>query len=139
MHDIAEFLKEHDPFSELDRADLDRLAERVEVEFFTAGTTIFKQGERPQDKVHVVRRGAVELVDHGRVLDLLGEGELFGHPSMVSGLPTGFEARAHEDSLCYALAAEDVLPLLTRPGGAALPGPLAARPARSPAPWSPPT
>ncbi len=117
MRDIAEFLAEHDPFSHLDRADIDRLAERVEVEFFTAGTTIFKQGERPQDEVHVVRRGAVELVDHGRVLDLVGEGELFGHPSMVSGLPTGFEARAHEDSLCYALAAEDVLPLLTRPWG----------------------
>lgn len=117
MHDIAEFLKEHDPFSELDRADLDRLSTRVEVEFFTAGTTIFKQGERPQDKVHVIRRGAVELVDHGRVLDLLGEGELFGHPSMVSGLPTGFEARAHEDSLCYAVAAQDVLPLLTGPSG----------------------
>jgi len=117
MHDIAEFLKEHDPFRELDRADLDRLAARVEVEFFTAGTTIFRQGERPQAEVRVIRRGAVELVDHGRVLDLLGEGELFGHPSMVSGLPTGFEARAHEDSLCYALAAQEALPLLTGPAG----------------------
>ena len=118
MRDIAEFLSEHDPFSELDPAELDRLAARAEVEFFAAGTTIFKQGERPQDKVHVVRRGTVELVDHGRVLDLLGEGELFGHPSMVSGLPTGFEARAHADSLCYALAAEDARPLLTGPSGA---------------------
>ena len=51
------------------------------------------------------------------MLDLLGEGELLGHPSMVSGTPTGFEARAHEDTLCYALAAEDVLPLLARPAG----------------------
>jgi CBS domain-containing protein len=117
MHDVAEFLSQHDPFSGLDRAMLEGLSERVEVEFFAAGTTIFRQGERPQIEVRVVRRGAVELVDHGRVLDLLGEGELFGHPSMVSGLPTGFEARAHEDSLCYALAAEDVLPLLTRPAG----------------------
>jgi len=110
MHDIAEFLKDHDPFKELHGAVLDGLARRVQVEYFTAGTTIFRQGERPQAKVRVIRRGAVELVDHGRVLDLLGEGELFGHPSMVSGLPTGFEARAHEDSLCYSLAAEDVLP-----------------------------
>ena len=63
MQDIAEFLKDHEPFSELDRAELDRLAERAEVEFFAEGTTIFKQGERPQDRVHVIRRGAVELVD----------------------------------------------------------------------------
>jgi CBS domain-containing protein len=117
MHDIAEFLKDHDPFSGLDAAALDQLAERVKVEFFAAGTTIFRQGEGPQEEVRVIRKGAIELVDHGRVLDLLGEGELFGHPSMVSGLPTGFEARAHEDSLCYAVAAEDVLPLLTRPAG----------------------
>ena len=34
---------------------------------------------------------------------------------MLSGLLTGFEARAHEDSLCYALAAQDVVPLLARP------------------------
>ncbi len=117
MHDVAEFLKEHDPFSGLDAPTLERLAENVEVEFFGAGTTIFKQGEDSLDKVRVIRRGAVELVDHGRVLDLLGEGELLGHPTMVSGTPTGLEARAHEDSLCYALGAEDVLPLLTRPAG----------------------
>lgn len=117
VHDVVEFLKAHDPFSGLDAAALDRLAERVKVEFFRAGTVIFRQGERPQDEVRVVRRGAIELVDHGRVLDLLGEGELLGHPSMVSGLPTGFEARAHEDTLCYSLRADDVLPLLTRPAG----------------------
>jgi CBS domain-containing protein len=117
MHDVAEFLKEHDPFSGLDRATLERLSERVEVEFFTAGTTIFKQGERSPIDVRIVRRGAVALVDHGRVLDLLGEGELFGHPTMLSGTPPGLEARAHEDSLCYLLATEDALPILTRPAG----------------------
>jgi CBS domain-containing protein len=117
VHDIAEFLKEHDPFSGLDPDTREQLAERVEVEFFPAGATIFKQGDEPPDRVRVIRRGAVALVDHGRVLDLLGEGELLGHPSMVSATPTGFEARAHEDSLSYAFAAEDVLPLLTRPAG----------------------
>ena len=69
------------------------------------------------DHVRVVRRGAVELVSDGRVLDVLGEGELFGHPSMLSGLPTGFEARAGEGTLCYRLPADAVVPLLTRPAG----------------------
>jgi CBS domain-containing protein len=87
------------------------------VEFFVAGATIFRQGDEPREHVWVVRRGAVELVDRGRVLDLLGEGELFGHPSMLSGLPTGFEVRASEDSLCYRLPAEAVMPLLARPAG----------------------
>ena len=51
------------------------------------------------------------------MLDLLGEAEWFGHPSMLSGLPTGWAARAAEDTLCYRLAADDVVPLLTRPEG----------------------
>ncbi|MGH2984206.1 MAG: putative nucleotidyltransferase substrate binding domain-containing protein [Solirubrobacterales bacterium] len=116
MHDVAEFLGAHHPFSGLDQEALERLAERVEVEFFAAGTTIVPQGER-QGSVRVVRRGEVELLDQGRVLDLLTEGELFGHPSMLSGLPTGFEARAAEDTLCYAIVAEDALPVLSRPEG----------------------
>ena len=117
MHDIAEFLKEHEPFGGLDAETLERLAQGTEVEFFAAGTTIFEQGAEPPDVVRLIRRGAIEFVDHGRVLDLLGEGELLGHPSMVSATPTGFEARAHEDTLCYALAADAVMPLLTRPAG----------------------
>jgi hypothetical protein len=63
MHDVAEFLKAHEPFSGLEVADLDRLVARAKVECFTAGTIIFRQG----------------------------------------GLPTEWEARAREDTLCYAL------------------------------------
>ena len=40
---------------------------------------------------------------------------MFGHPSVLSGLPTKFEVRAREDTLVYSLAAEDVAPLLGRP------------------------
>ena len=114
MHETAEFLRTHDPFSGLDEEALERLVERVEEEAFEAGATIFKQGERSQDRVLVVRRGAIELVDGSRVLDVLGEGELIGHPSMLSGLPSGFEARAQEDSRCYSMPASDVIPLLAR-------------------------
>src|SRR5829696_6805393 len=114
MHDIAEFLRTHDPFSGLDEKALERLAGRVEEEVFEAGATIFKQDERSQDRVLVVRRGAIELVDGSRALDVLGEGELIGHPSMLSGLPSGFEARAQEESRCYSMPASDVIPLLAR-------------------------
>jgi len=114
MHDIAEFLRTHDPFSGLDEDGLERLVGRVDVEDFDAGATIFRQGEQSQGRVLVVRRGAIELVDGSRVLDVLGEGELFGHPSMLSGLPFGYEARAQEDSCCYSLPASDVIPLLAR-------------------------
>jgi CBS domain-containing protein len=117
MHDIVEFLRQYAPFDDLADGALEGLAGSAEVEFFPAETTIFQRGVGPMDHVRVVRRGTVELVDDGRVLDLLGEGELFGHPSMLSGLPTGFEARAGEDTLCYRFPADAVVPLLTRPAG----------------------
>jgi CBS domain-containing protein len=87
------------------------------VEFFASGATVFRQGEGPIEHVRVVRRGAIELLNEGRVFDVLGEGELFGHPSMLSGLPTEWEARAAEDTLCYRLPADVVVPLLARPAG----------------------
>src|SRR3954453_7103066 len=118
MHDIAEFLGGRDPFSGLDSAALDRLARRTEVEYFPAGTTIFPQGEAPQDRIRVIRKGSVELLDHERLADLLSEGEMFGHPSVLSGEPTRYEAKAREDSLVYALAPEDVIPLLGRQSSA---------------------
>src|SRR3954452_14837738 len=117
MHDIVEFLRRHPPFDDLGDDVLEELSRSVEVEFFPRGTTIFLKGGAPMQHVRVVRRGTVELVDDGRVLDLLGEGELFGHPSMLSGRPTGFEARAGEDALCYRLPADAVVPLLARPPG----------------------
>ena len=117
MHDIVEFLRRHAPFDDLGEDALEKLAASAEVEFFAADATVFRQGEGPMRHVRVVRKGAVELVCDGRVLDVLREGELFGHPSMLSGLPTGFEARAGEDTLCYRLPADAVVPLLTRPSG----------------------
>src|SRR5947207_12542764 len=103
--EVTSFLHEHPPFDALDPAELERVAAAAEVEFHRAGTTIFSQGAEPVEHLRVVRSGAVEIVHDGRVLDLLGEGELFGHASMLSGLPTGFEARAVEDTLCYVIPA----------------------------------
>ena len=117
MHDIAEFLGGREPFSGLNEADLERVASRTEVEFFAAGTQILPQGEQPQGRIRVIRRGSVELLDRSKPVDLLGEGEMFGHPSVLSGEPTRYGVRAHEDTLCYSLAAEDVIPLLRGASG----------------------
>ena len=84
-----------------------RVAAVTAIESHPAGKTIFSQGAGPVQCLWVVRTGSVEIVHDGRVLDLLGPGELFGHASMLSGLPTGFEARAAEDTLCYRIPADD--------------------------------
>src|SRR5580693_3634790 len=115
--EVTRFLQEHSPFDALEDGELERVAAAAEAEFHRAGATIFSQGAEPVEHLRVLRSGAVEIVFDGRVLDLLGEGELFGHASMLSGLPTGFEARAAEDTLCYRIAADTAQELLGAPAG----------------------
>ena len=115
LSDVADFLCAHAPFDSLPPEDLAAVAASAEVEFHREGTTIFAQGAEPIDHVRVVRSGAVEIIHDGILLDLLGEGELFGHDSMLSGLPPGFTARAHEDTLCYRIGVAIALPVLARP------------------------
>jgi CBS domain-containing protein len=115
--EVTRFLQEHPPFDALDADEVERVAAAAASELHRAGTTIFSQGAGPVEHLWVVRAGAVEIVFDGRVLDLLGEGELFGHASMLSGLPTGFEARAGEDTVCYRIPAEVAQEPLSRPAG----------------------
>jgi CBS domain-containing protein len=115
LADVADFLRAHPPFDALGEDDVELVAAAAEVEFHAAGTTIIAQGGEPVEHLRVVRSGAVEIVHDGRVLDLLGPGELFGHASMLSGLPAGFAARAHEDTLCYRVPADAARGPLGRP------------------------
>jgi len=115
MEDIAGFLGSHPPFDVVDPDELARIAALTETEVVPRGTAIFAQGAGPVESVWMVRSGSVEVVHDGRVLDLLDPGELFGQASMISGLPTGFEARAAQDTVCYRIPAGVLRPLLARP------------------------
>ena len=103
MQEFADFLGSQPPFDALSADDLARLARRVEVEYFGAGTVIVPAGSPPLDHLYVLRTGAVEIIDRGRVVDLLGPGDTFGHISVLTGLAPALSARAAEDTLCYRL------------------------------------
>ncbi|MBV9335726.1 MAG: cyclic nucleotide-binding domain-containing protein, partial [Solirubrobacterales bacterium] len=115
--EVIRFLGEHPPFDALEMPQLERVAAAAALESYPAGATIFSQGAEPVEHLRIIRSGAVKIVLDGRVLDLLGEGELFGHASMLSGLPTGFEARASEDTVCYRIPAQVAQEPFSRPAG----------------------
>jgi CBS domain-containing protein len=115
MPDVAGFLGSHPPFDAVGPDELARVAAVTHTELTPRGETIFSQGAGPVESVWMVRTGSVEIIHDGRILDLLGPGELFGHASMISGLPTGFEARAGQDTVCYRIPADVIRPLLARP------------------------
>lgn len=115
LPEITEFLRKYPPFSELDDALLDELSQSIEIEFHLSGRVVFEKGIQPLDHLRVVRAGAVEVVSNGDVLDLIGPGEMFGHASMLSGLPPSFEARAAEDTLTYRIPIEMATYALSQP------------------------
>jgi CBS domain-containing protein len=115
MDDRAAFLRAHPPFDTLDNAALKAVAAAAEPRSYAAGATILGQATPAPAFAHVIRSGAVELVVDGRVLDLLGEGEMLGYAAMLAELPVGFTARAAEDAVLYRIPEALLRPVLERP------------------------
>ncbi|WP_394525463.1 putative nucleotidyltransferase substrate binding domain-containing protein [Paenarthrobacter nicotinovorans] len=103
MKEFLDFLGSQSPYDRLDPEDLSLLARKVDVEFFAARQWVINEGAPSLDHLFVVRTGSVEIMDRGRVVDVLGPGDTFGHISVLSGLPPPLAVRAVEDTLCYRL------------------------------------
>jgi CBS domain-containing protein len=116
MHEIAEFIARHPPFTALAPNEVEAISAQAEIEYFPAGALIMAQGAA-LDAVRVVRRGAVEILDDDRPIDLLGPGEVFGYTAMLSGLPSSVGARAAEDTLTYRFDHDLVEGVFARPEG----------------------
>ena len=76
---------------------------------------ILESAEATAEFAYVVRRGSVELIVDGHLLDLMEEGEMFGFVSLLSEGPLGFVARAAEDTLVYRIPADVIRPVLEQP------------------------
>jgi CBS domain-containing protein len=113
----ARFLRAHPPFDSLDAAEVERVAACAELERLQSGAVVFEQGGEPVRHLRILHAGTIELAANGKVLQVLGEGELFGHGSLLSGLPAAFSARAVQDSSCYRIAADEAEALLSGPAG----------------------
>jgi CBS domain-containing protein len=115
MDDRAAFLRAHPPFDTLDNATLEAVAAVSEPRAYPAGATILGEATPAPAFAYAIRSGAVELAVDGRVLDLLGEGELLGYAAMLAELPIGFTARAAEDAVLYRIPEAALRPVLERP------------------------
>jgi CBS domain-containing protein len=94
--------------------ELAEVAAQAAIEFHLRGATILSEDDGPVTFLRVIHSGGVDIMHEGRLLDLLGPGDAFGHAAMLSGLPPGFEARAAEDTLNYRIPVAVARPLLDR-------------------------
>ena len=98
------------PFSYLGDPALERLAAGGKVLFREREDLIFEEGAVRSRFIYVVRQGAVRLSQKREgeemLLDLRGEGEIFGVTGPFSAPAYGRSAHALEDTILYALDAE---------------------------------
>ncbi|MGH2675690.1 MAG: DUF294 nucleotidyltransferase-like domain-containing protein [Actinomycetota bacterium] len=117
MSEIERFLGAHPPFDGLAVEDLATVARSVQVEYFPAGELVLQQEGIPAGFLYVVRTGSVEFLADEEVVDVLEEGEVFGHPSLLSGAGPNVTVRAAEDTLCYLIPRDVAEKVLGTPSG----------------------
>ncbi|RUR33705.1 DUF294 nucleotidyltransferase-like domain-containing protein [Vreelandella nanhaiensis] len=99
--EIRQFMGQFPPFDGLSDELLDVIAERVEVSYFKTGSDILVLNEI-LNELCFIRSGAVEVYRRqGELYNRLGEGDIFGHFSLLRNHKVRFPAQAIEDTLIY--------------------------------------
>lgn len=117
IHEIIGFLRGFPPFDTATEETLEAVQKATEIEFFPAGSLVLRAGESSSAHAYVLRTGHAELTDGGRVIDVVGPGDVVGLPSMLTDLPPGLDVRAAEDLLVYRIDADAMLPVLSGRSG----------------------
>lgn len=99
--EIRQHMGRFPPFDGLSDDLLDTIAEQVEVSYFKNGSAILVLNETLNDLCYI-RSGAVEVYrSKGELHNRLGEGDIFGHFSLLRNHKVRFPAEAIEDTLIY--------------------------------------
>jgi CRP-like cAMP-binding protein len=102
--DKINFLKNIAPFTSLDDADLQEIAETMELSNFPPKEIIIRQGTQVTN-FYVIHSGLVKVSlqdkdDKEKVIGFLGEGDCFGEISLLSQGPATTDIQAVEDTAC---------------------------------------
>ena len=115
--DIARFLSRLDPFRGLERPEQERVARSVVERKLVRGESVLVENGVPGTELFVVRDGTLELFHHDVPFDVITTGEVFGHPTLLTGLPPEFTVKALEESRLYCIPLEVALDILSRVEG----------------------
>lgn len=104
--EVADFLGEHAPFDTLPEQTLAALARRCTIRYARRGSVVLAPGKM-NDRLYVVRSGAVDITDDDVLVDRVGAGGAFGMSALVERAPTRHEVTAREDCLIITLPQDD--------------------------------
>lgn len=103
VREIRQHLCIYPPFDSLSDDLLDEVADAVDVAYFKSGSSILDRDDEI-DSLYYIRSGAVDIHRrNGALYNRLGEGDIFGHFSLLRHRKVHFPAKAIEDTLIYLI------------------------------------
>lgn len=107
---VAEFLKRFPPFSFLSPAELEGVAQSVEIQYLEKGETLFRQGEAARPHFFILKEGTIHLVEDAakgeEIREVCDEGDVFGVLALLGKRPYLLRSKIVENSLVYAVPVE---------------------------------
>ncbi|AZA13394.1 DUF294 nucleotidyltransferase-like domain-containing protein [Corynebacterium choanae] len=103
LEEVARFLAEHEPFSDLHPAAIAELTATITIRYVRRDTPIVAAGAS-NDELYVIRAGAVDIrAADGVLLDRRDAGRAFGHSTLGTTEPSLYDMVAVEDSLLLCI------------------------------------
>jgi len=104
--EILDNLRRYPPFTSLDDETLEALVKDIQVQYTRAGRAVMEAGQQ-NENLYFIRSGAVEVrLKSGELYARAGEGELFGHISLIRHGRSAYTVTTIEDSLFYLVPAK---------------------------------
>ena len=113
MPRVLDFVKSVTPFDILPEPVLLHAVSKMEIEFFPTGSEIMLQGKKPPEFLHLIHSGSIKRVLKGAgpedevLVNILGEGDMFGGLAIMRHEVNLFTVIAREDLICYLLPAAE--------------------------------
>lgn len=119
MDGLDTFLASQPPFDALSPEAISELTASAQRRRFAPGSAILIEDGPPTEGLWVVLEGSAELLHEGEAIHILGPGECFGHPSLLTGMAPAYTVRAREACECALLEAGPARRALGTEAGAA--------------------
>ena len=105
---ILEFMRAVVPFDQLSEVELNQVVAHIEIAYYPRGDAIIESGGDPASVLFIIHQGSVKVTvsdEQGQdiLVDVRGEGDVFGAVSLLHGKRAMFSVVAQEDLLVFEL------------------------------------
>ena len=109
---ILDFVSHVIPFDHLTENELERIVEKMEIAYYPRGAVIIEAGGPPADQLFIIHSGSVKVsiissTEEELLVDVRGDGDIFGAVSLLSSKQALFTVTAQEDLLVFLLPAPE--------------------------------